>query len=428
MEQPERESIERALGSMSSADKMVLSRLNENGMAWIVGGWVRDSLSGGNPDDMDIATTLTPEQIKSIFPRSLMVGASFGTVIVRLDGDFGGDSEWQVTTLRSEDDYSDGRRPGRVSFLEGGEENSGIFADLSRRDFTINSMAIDSEGRLLDPYNGLNDLKLGVLKSVGVAEERFEEDGLRVLRAFRFLDAGKMGIREMDDSLRSGILSSEEFLQGISRERVGMEMTKILTGENVHSIIYQMLSLGVLDRVFENISVELPPELSTEYLVNLALLFRNSGLTGEELASEMRDLLVLSKNDLLEISMMHECRQLSLDATIESARRFHAAVPNRRKKLIIDYLGKIGIETEKFEKLFRSINPGDLILDPIVKGEKLVFVTGLPPGPRLGRLKGWLHRRQVEEASRTEEDVLQFLSHIDWESSDYQEWEALSWP
>ena len=142
----------------------------------------------------------------------------------------------------------------------------------------------------------------------------------------------------------------------------------------------------------------------------------------------MRDLLVLSKNDLLEISMMHECRYLSLDVTIESARRFHAAVPDRRKRLIMDYLEKIGIETEEFEKLLRSINPGDLILDPIVKGERLAIVTGLTPGPRLGRLKGWLHRRQVEEASRTEEDVLQFLSEIDWESSDYQEWESLNWP
>ena len=142
----------------------------------------------------------------------------------------------------------------------------------------------------------------------------------------------------------------------------------------------------------------------------------------------MRDLLVLSKNDLLEISMMHECRYLSLDVTIESARRFHAAVSDRRKRMIMSYLEKNGIETEKFEKLFRSINPRDLILDPIVKGEKLVFVTGLPPGPRLGKLKGWLHRRQVEEASRTEEDVLQFLSQIDWELSDYQKWEALSWP
>ena len=94
----------------------------------------------------------------------------------------------------------------------------------------------------------------------------------------------------------------------------------------------------------------------------------------------------------------------------------------------MDYLEKIGIETDKFEKLLRSINPEDLILDPIIKGERLVIVTGLTPGPRLGRLKGWLHRRQVEEASRAEEDVLHFLSEIDWESSDYQEWEALSWP
>ena len=423
-----RESIEFALGSLSSADKIVLSRLNQKGMAWIVGGWVRDSLSGGSPDDMDIATTLAPEIIKSIFPRSLMVGASFGTVIVRLDGDVGGDSQWQVTTLRSEGDYYDGRRPRTVKFLEGGEENSGIFADLSRRDFTINSMAIDSGGRLLDPFNGLNDLKLGVLKSVGIAEERFEEDGLRVLRAFRFLDAGKMGIREMDDSLRSGILSSEEFLKGISKERVGVEMTKILSGENVHAIIHQMLSLGVLERVFEGLSVQVPPEFSTEYLVNLALLFRNSNATGEELSSKLKDLLVLSKKDLLEISVMHECRHLDLDETIESARRFHVAVPDRRKKLIIDYLGINEIETEKFEKLFKSINPLDLQIDPIIKGERLALVTGLPPGPRLGRLKGWLHRRQIEEAARTEEDVLQFLSQIDWESSDYQEWGALSWP
>ena len=96
--------------------------------------------------------------------------------------------------------------------------------------------------------------------------------------------------------------------------------------------------------------------------------------------------------------------------------------------MIMSYLEKNGIETEKFEKLFRSINPEDLILKPMVDGERLANVTGLIPGPRLGRLKGWLHRRQIEEASRTEEDVLQFLSDIDWKSSDYQEWKALSWP
>ena len=92
------------------------------------------------------------------------------------------------------------------------------------------------------------------------------------------------------------------------------------------------------------------------------------------------------------------------------------------------YLEKNGIETEKFEELLTSINSKDLVLNPIVDGKRLAIVTGLAPGPRLGRLKGWLHRRQIEEASRTEDEVLRFLSEIDWKSSDYQEWRALSWP
>ena len=428
MEGPTRESIDRALGSLTSVDNIVLKRLGDNGKAWIVGGWVRDSLSGGSPGDMDIATTLNPEQIKSIFPKSLMVGASFGTVIVRLDDDLGDGSEWQVTTLRSEGEYSDGRRPGKVSFLEGGEENSGIIADLGRRDFTINSMAIDAEGGFLDPHGGLNDLESGVLKSVGDAKERFKEDGLRVLRAFRFLDGGRMGIREMDDSLRNGILSSEEFLSGISRERVGMEMSKILSGENTHSIASQMLSLGVLSRVFEDLPLDLPPELSTKYLVNLALLLRGSELSGEMLSARLRDLLVLSKNDLLEVSIMHECRNMILDSSIESSRRFTAAVPDERKEMLLDYLQKSGTDTEDFVKSIEDINGHGLHLDPLVKGARLVSVTGLQPGPRLGRLKGWLHRRQIEEASKSEEEVLEFLSDIDWELSDYREWEPLSWP
>ena len=423
-----RESIDHALGSLSSVDNIVLNGLRDNGKAWIVGGWVRDSLSGGDPEDMDIATTLNPEQIKAIFPKSLMVGASFGTVIVRLDDNLGDGLEWQVTTLRSEGDYSDGRRPSKVSFLEGGEGNSGIIADLSRRDFTINSMAIDADGEFLDPHGGLNDLESGILRSVGNAKERFEEDGLRVLRAFRFLDAGIMGVRKMDDSLKKGILSSEEFLSGISRERVGIEISKILSGENTHSIVSQMLSLGVLNRVFEELPLDLPCELSTKYLVNLALLLRDSELSGEMLSARLRDLLVLSKNDLLEVSIMHECRGMNLDHSIESSRRFTAAVPDKRKDMILDYLKKSGTDTENFVRLVSEIDGQGLHLDPLVKGDRLVGETGLQPGPRLGRLKGWLHRRQIEEASKSEEEVLEFLSDIDWELSDYREWEPLSWP
>ena len=106
-----RETLDAALERISGTDEYVLNKLRETGSAWIVGGWVRDSLLGKNPDDMDIATTLTPDQIKAIFPRSLMVGASFGTAIVRLDDGMESDTEWQVTTLRNEGDYVDGRRP-----------------------------------------------------------------------------------------------------------------------------------------------------------------------------------------------------------------------------------------------------------------------------------------------------------------------------
>ena len=133
-------------------------------------------------------------------------------------------------TLRSEEDYLDGRRPEKVSFLEVGKDDEGIIEDLSRRDFTINSMAIGIDESLIDPYDGLNDLSTGTLRTVGSADRRFNEDGLRVLRAFRFLDAGEAGVREMDEALERGIIRAEGFLSGVSRERVGVEISKIFSG------------------------------------------------------------------------------------------------------------------------------------------------------------------------------------------------------
>ena len=236
-----RHDLTKALRQISDDSRYVLGELRKNGSAWIVGGWVRDSLMGGNAADMDIATTLTPKEIESIFPRSIMVGANFGTVLVRIE-DEENTSEWQVTTLRCEEDYLDGRRPETVSFLEAGEDDKGIIEDLSRRDFTINSMAIGIDESLIDPHDGLNDLSTGTLRTVGSAEKRFKEDGLRVLRAFRFLDAGEAGIRKMDEALERGIVQAEGFLSGVSRERVGVEITKILSGENAHEIALKTVS------------------------------------------------------------------------------------------------------------------------------------------------------------------------------------------
>ena len=135
-----------SLSILREEDRIVLDRLRVSGEAWIVGGWVRDFLSGLSQDridDMDIATNLRPEQVKEIFPRSIMIGEKFGTVIVRIDESETNDYEWEVTTLREDGGYSDGRRPENVVF---GKE---IEDDLERRDFTINAMAIEISEKLV---------------------------------------------------------------------------------------------------------------------------------------------------------------------------------------------------------------------------------------------------------------------------------------
>tara|TARA_Y100001980_G_scaffold46291_1_gene29635 strand:- start:18499 stop:19836 length:1338 start_codon:yes stop_codon:yes gene_type:complete len=422
-----RDDLVMALRQISDDDRHVLGRLRKKGSAWIVGGWVRDSLMGMNAEDMDIATTLTPKEIESIFPKSIMVGASFGTVIVRIEGEEN-TSEWQVTTLRSEEDYIDGRRPEKVSFLEVGEDDKGIIEDLSRRDFTINSMAIGIDEVLIDPYGGLDDLSMGTLRTVGSADKRFDEDGLRVLRAFRFLDAGDAGVRKMDESLERGIIRAEGFLSGVSRERVGVEISKIFSGGNVHQIALKMASLGVFDQVFEDHDVDIPPQLSSNHLVNLALFFRNEDISSESLSDMLRESLVLSKNSLSEISIMHGCRNLELDCSIESLRRFKAVVPETRKKMIMEYLEKSGVDLFEFREAMEQADNEELIISPIINGDRLAEVTGLVPGPRLGKLKGWLHRKQIEGALRTEADLIPLLKDFNWEQSNHENWDGLQWP
>ena len=209
---------------LSEADGLVLEGLRSAGEAWIVGGWVREAFSDSDYNDIDIATTLLPAEVKELFPRSLMVGEKYGTVIVRLENNIS-DGTWEVTTLRSEGSYGDGRRPDQVEFGQSIED------DLARRDFTINAMAIDSDGNVIDPFGGMSDLRAGVLKAVGEASERLGEDGLRIMRAYRFLDSTG-GMRSMESSLRSAVRENLGMLEVVSRERIGMEMERILGGRN----------------------------------------------------------------------------------------------------------------------------------------------------------------------------------------------------
>jgi tRNA nucleotidyltransferase (CCA-adding enzyme) len=194
----------------------ICRRLRESGKrGWIVGGCVRDMLRAEDPKDWDVATDARPEEVMRLFRKVIPTGIQHGTVTVVLRG-----IHYEVTTLRGESAYSDGRRPDRVEFT------SDIVADLGRRDFTFNAIAIDPvDGHIIDPFGGQADLRAQLVRAVGDPAERFAEDGLRVLRAARFAATLSCSI-DPDTERAMGSERSRATFQRVSAERVRDEWNK----------------------------------------------------------------------------------------------------------------------------------------------------------------------------------------------------------
>lgn len=197
----------------------IINRINENGYeAYIVGGCVRDMLLGRIPNDWDITTSAKPQEIKSIFKKTVDTGIKHGTVTV-LEGGEG----YEVTTYRVDGEYEDGRHPKDVTFTASLEE------DLKRRDFTINAMAYHPDNGIVDLFQGQQDLERKIIKCVGSATERFNEDALRMMRAIRF--AAQLGY-SIDKDTFDAIKELSDNLSLISAERINTEMTKLLVSDN----------------------------------------------------------------------------------------------------------------------------------------------------------------------------------------------------
>ena len=400
---------------LTSEDKLVLQRLRTEGKAWIVGGWVRDVLLGKSPFELDIATTLTPDEVKRLFPRTIPVGEDYGTVIVRLDE--GNKGEWEVTTLREEGNYGDGRRPDNVVF------GQHIELDLARRDFTINAMAIDENGIIIDLFDGKKDLQYDIIRTVGNATERIAEDGLRIMRAFRFLDKDGITVRSLDNDLEKAIIENKEMLQKVSNERIGEEFKKILASKKSFEILQKMEETRVLQMILKNISIDLNDSSRNNPLVTLARILRRNECNGSELYSKLRDNLKFSKKELRLISFLHDYKNVKFEVNIESIRRFIIYLSNEQKLAILEYHQPL----EFIEELNKLKNTADNI-SPLVDGITLSRVTGIQPGPKLGMLKGWLFRIQIEKNITHQEEVLKSLENIDWNNENYQTWPILSWP
>ena len=244
----------------------IIGKLNQNGYeAFAVGGCVRDTLLGRTPGDWDITTSARPEQVKALFRRTIDTGIQHGTVTVMLER-----TGYEVTTYRIDGEYEDGRHPRQVEFT------SDLLEDLKRRDFTINAMAYSHETGIVDAFGGMEDLEKRVIRCVGEPMERFEEDALRILRAIRFSAQLDFSIEE---KTREAITRIAPNLAKVSRERVQMELTKLLCSDHPEQI-RQVYETGISRYVSEEFSclpwekAEISPALPKEKYVRWAAFLR----------------------------------------------------------------------------------------------------------------------------------------------------------
>jgi len=212
----------------------IVGRLRAAGKrGWIVGGGVRDLLLAREIADWDVCTDARPAELTRIFPRAIPTGIEHGTVTVVHNR-----KHYEVTTLRGEGAYSDGRRPDAVHFVDD------ITADLARRDFTVNAIALDPDtGALVDPFGGQADLGARVLRAVGEPRERFSEDGLRVLRAAPFVATPEM---ELDPATEAAIAPTLDTFRKVSAERVRDEWVKAMKARRPSRAFDVMQRTGIL--------------------------------------------------------------------------------------------------------------------------------------------------------------------------------------
>ncbi len=210
----------------------LLEQIEDAGFeAYFVGGSVRDFLLNREISDVDIATSATPSEIKGIFPKTVDVGIAHGTVMVLYQGE-----TYEVTTFRSESEYQDFRRPNEVTFIRSLEE------DLRRRDFTMNAIAMNKKGEIIDPFDGQAAIKNKVIQTVGLADERFHEDALRMMRALRF--ASQLAFTIEPKTLLA-LKENGKLLEKISVERITIEFEKLLLGVDSRRAMKLLLETGL---------------------------------------------------------------------------------------------------------------------------------------------------------------------------------------
>ena len=428
---------------LQNLDSKLLSIINtiaeEGGGVWIVGGAPRDVMLGADVTDIDLAVDFDPQKMITIFSDAIETGVDFGTLTLR-----GGDSMYECTTLRTESQYVDGRRPQIVNW------GTSLEQDLQRRDFTINAMAIDVSRMILhDPHNGIDDLERGVLRAVGHASLRLAEDGLRIMRAYRFMDRNEAGIWYPDNNLAQALSQKRAMLSNVTPERIWNEFKKILSGKNASDVLALMLKDGVLEIVLNtewNLASPIFEAISEFTLNDTDYLSVLSILLSETDRNQIPDLL----NNLKVSKYERDCvigtvsRMGHLPNNVIGEIRVHRYVlgDQAANHLQLEYLirtfsitlpqGHIDeFSLQEIEQLIdksSELPPLKFAGKSILDGNKLMNLTAITRGPKLGHLKSWLHRIQIERDIQSEQEMIQILSTIVWQNSEGDEWPKVQFP
>lgn len=230
--------------------RSVLTTLQARGhLAYLVGGCVRDMLMGVHPHDWDVCTSALPDQVMEIFPHTLPIGLRHGTVTVVVQS-----RQVEVTTFRSESSYSDHRHPDAVSYV------GDLTTDLSRRDFTMNAIALPPDGLVADPFGGVQDIQNKIIRCVGDPDRRFEEDALRMFRALRF--SARLGF-QLEPETAAAIERQAHLAAGLSPERVRDEAEKLLLSPRPERMD-DLIAAGLLDAYL----LHRLPDYATLYRLN----------------------------------------------------------------------------------------------------------------------------------------------------------------
>lgn len=424
----------------------IVRRLQARGFsAYWVGGCVRDSLLGKTPHDYDIATDAKPADVEAIFEHTIPVGRQFGIVVVILH-----EAQFQVAMFRAESDYTDGRRPDRVSF-------SDARGDAERRDFTINGLFLDPvTGQLHDWVGGEADLRARRVRTIGEPRERFGEDHLRLLRAVRF--AAQLGF-EIAPETWTAVQALAPKIKLISPERIRDELIKIFQPPHAARGLELLRESGLLAEVLPELAATITCEQSPDYHPEGTVFAHLAKMLGQlpvdappslPWAVLMHDIAkpVTAARDPVSghISFLsHETIGAEMAETIltrlrfprkqideiVTSTRYHMQfkdAPKMRRATLrrtllrptislelalhrLDCLGSTGnlATHELLKRELTVLNESPSLTPPLLKGEDLIAL-GVEPGPRLGRLLAEIRDKQLAEELVTREAALEWAN------------------